>query len=92
MRRAGHSFGGVLPGLRVFLIVYDIETPTNRHSSTQFCCSTTESNINFTYRHSNYNRRLLLAPLQYSFFSVVWTVLEGIIQNQLLISYLKGNT
>jgi hypothetical protein len=41
--------------------VCDLWTSTNNHSSPQYGCSTTVSNINFTYRHSNSNRRLLPA-------------------------------
>ena len=40
----------------------DLETSRKSHSSSQFGCSTTESNINFTYRHLNWSRRLLPTP------------------------------
>jgi hypothetical protein len=53
-------------------------TSTNSHCSPQFCCSITESNINFTYRHSNANRRLLPAPRQFGFFSRVDNFIERI--------------
>ena len=69
MRRAGHSFGGVVPFVRVFNYVCVLETSTNSHYSPQFGCSTTESNINFTYRHSNCSRVLLPAPRQCGCFS-----------------------
>jgi hypothetical protein len=49
----------------------DLCTPTNSPSSPQFGCSTTESNINFTYRHSNSNPRLFPAPRQCVCFSRV---------------------
>ena len=56
---------------RVCLIVCDLGTSTNSHSSPQFGCSTTESKINFTYKHSNSNRRLLPAPRQCGCFNRV---------------------
>jgi hypothetical protein len=44
-------------------------TSTNSHTSHQFGCSTTESNIKFTYRHWNCSRGLLPAPRQCDSFS-----------------------
>jgi len=41
----------------------------NSHPGLQFWCSTTESNVKFTDRHSNCSRRLLAAPLPCGCFS-----------------------
>jgi len=71
MRRDGHSFGGVLSCVRVCLTVCYLGTSTNSHSSPQFGCSTTESKINFTYRHANSSRRLLPVPRQCGCFNHV---------------------
>jgi hypothetical protein len=57
--------------------VCDLGT-SNSHSSPQFCCSTTESNINFTYRNSNSNRRLLPAARQFGCFSRVDSLIRHI--------------
>jgi hypothetical protein len=61
-------------GVCLCLIVCDLGTSTNSHPSLQFGCSTAESNIKFTYRHSNCSRRLLAAPRQCGCFSR-WNVL-----------------
>ena len=48
--------------------VCDLGTSTNSHSSPRFGSSTTESNINCTYRHSNSNWPLLTIPRHWCSF------------------------
>jgi hypothetical protein len=58
------------------LTVCGLGTSTNSHPSPQFGCSNTQSNIQFTYRHSNCSRRLLPAPQQCGCFSLVGRLIE----------------
>jgi hypothetical protein len=52
MRQAGDSFGAVLPG--GFVSVCDIETSKNSNPSLSLAAAEQiETNIKFTYRHSN---------------------------------------
>jgi len=59
-----------------------LRTSTNSYSSPQYGCSTTEkSNINFTYRHSYSNQRLLLAPRQCRLFRYVDSFIGNITES-----------
>ena len=62
--------------------VCDLGTTTNSHSSPQFAAAPQkESNINFTYRYWNSNRRLLPATRQCDCFSrvdpFIWHISES---------------
>jgi hypothetical protein len=57
--------------LSVCNFVWSVNLNKHVHSSPQFGCSTTESNINFTHRHSKSNWLLLPAPRRCGCFSLV---------------------
>jgi hypothetical protein len=69
------------------LTVCVLGTSTRSHPSPQFDCSTTESNIKFTYGHSNWSWRLVSARRQCGCFSRVG-LLYGTFQNTFYV--LKG--
>ena len=66
--------------------VCDVGTSTNSHSSPQFDFSTTESNINFTYRHLSSNRRLLPPLRQCGFSNRVDPIIRRISESAMRIA------
>ena len=64
--------------VRLCVTVCDLGTSTNSHPSPQFHCSTTQSNIQFSYRHFKCSRRLLPAPRHCACFSCVAPFIEHI--------------